>query len=1747
MSRLKKMRSFRDEGAIVFFLSIFLGKVSFVKPFLVFRYAHEGQEYGRPTRFCGGHPRQKRSCAPASSWTCCCSGTSRSIVGAPTAPLSTCTSACWKRFQQEPFYPHRSIGQTTTTAVRRFFSRGSSVCGCSGALVVGSVNTRRLTSLLSQRSGTSGGSGNNSEDDDKNDPGDSGSSPKMRDRIRGWFRSSNENNGDPPRVKANFNGLFAGMPGINDLLSAGDKEEESRLQQSTLPSSTNTKTRRSIEDKTWFEDERRAIIENYQTRQDDILETLQRQRKEDPSSVPDNAEAMIKTVLKQEMESEIQETKQKRSRERLAAYEMELRERTEQKDLSGPINDSKVRRLIDEGEAEYERQFAAQQRLNQFLRYEAEALVKASKEAENKIKKPRPNEDLDIWALERLQDMVSRQEQLDTGDAVIDILDENLEDLRQRMEKESAKGVVQPETMKEWQMYRAIATRLGATVESGVVVASRGLAKDEGTDREVFQRLKSWKEYNEKEIDAREKGGLARGPKLPFEWQELSSPTQEKQQNVASDRELRIQTRKQINRMSIEALENLIKKSDSARRDKLVKEVEYLKQELESKDYLDVELPDDNDMALQSPVDLTGVFSAATSESTSAQRGAAKEIPEIPSFAAPKAQSTVVELDDSDTQSKAGPPPPKTPFFSGEPDMEVAATDTKLGTMEDQKLEAMYRRAGARTMEERERIKAGWEEFKRAEKEKRKVSGLDVGGEADLGNAAVKYNISEVLLEGGDIDAEKILSSIGPRPTRTKKAEKKDADERANVDNKEVVASLYRSVAAAGGWRFKDDPDAKAEDEKKFSEFLRLEQQMREKVDKIPDEKLQNSSSSADLDDSEYVKQVLSGIGPRPKPKRYERVDERYLSDIGGDLLGGGDDDDDEEDEDGDESSEDEEKADYKAVDKEDVPESVKREQASRSSRRRFLRGEEIEDAFSDDKYEKNMRQLAEYERRRSGKPGQIGIDISDVLGPRRDRDSDDYKDYKFSDSLNRGRRLGWGGATFETRKRDLMDYTELDVPMLNALMEQRDAVSQTGVSRYIAKINKPFKEFGAIFRLEGVLVDISGLQMKAWEKVANDLGLRKPSMDEVKMASVVRPDLAISDVFGWTNYFTEVNEITLKFRETFETVFKDWAKDNGLNCQPKPDASLSTASARGNLAIGEEVVSKLPVGKPAVDLTETEVLDLLTKAWSQTADSFKASRPSRDQVIAAAAMGPELAVREVFRWTTDNQKVLEIVSFHRDSLTALRQVNKVSQTKPAEISPRASQNEPKTRILDQNGLMELHYRAWTSVASAFGFDRPTSDEVLAAFVLNDPVMVVKSGFGWTSDVDESKKIANAFSDKLRALLDSPSGSVYGGIVQSENRPPVDKRAGTDKPKSAPLYDDILKFHRDSWSVCCHVHKLNSPSPEQVQLSVSMDPREFVQRVMKWSDDSAVIDEISTTFRNTMKDFSVSLIDSGRIADVKTDSRKKNSVPAKPGPSTDEVFGAALDAWRAVAFKFNLPEPTTDQVLYAISVGPEEAIRHGFRWASDADNVAELLGSYVRGIERARRNWTTTVSESVKEKPEERIPLVVVNPGSDKWIKSLLDVEMECGLVSHLTLSQVNTLLEYAGLADLIKPEKRVHASSSPMLRPTVKHYFDSQQMLAAALRLERRPDYCVVIDASPGSSVSATSVEMKSIAWIGPFPRYELLAADATVSSLDELTAMNIRRLFGERIYDQPLLDMQQVEPNIKKKTKTSYDWGDD
>ena len=1501
---------------------------------------------------------------------------------------------------------------------------------------------------------------------------------------------------------------------------------------------------------------------------------LEEQRRKDPESVPENAEGIIKSVLKQEMDTEIDRAREELSLKKLKEYEVSQRKLAEETDLNGPIDDE-VQRLIDESEEEFSRREASRLELEEFLRYEAEAFSQAANQIETENKLTGPVGDLDAWALERLQEMAKNRQDVDGGEVVLDILDEITEDLQQRMEKEKAKkGAIQTETLKEWQMYRAIATKLGR--QRGEM-SKEGLESATDTDdEEIVRRLGSWKEYIAKEKRIRDEGGLSSTSK--------KGNNDESENPPRSDRESRAETRKIINKMSIEALESLMVTSDPGRREKLRQEIEFLKAELEGKDYLDWEEPEEEKRT--GPVDMSGVFDPegkVNSRPRSAEErnrlreenslGDASDRISVED-ARPSTLSTR-SFSDDDERSTATIPPPNTPFFSDsgsqDENAEYGSTSSeisKLGSMEEQKLASLYRRAGARTREEQGRIRAAWEEYHRMEKEKRKLSGLDESSDIETDyTSSLKFNVSEVMKDDGDFDADKILSAIGPRPKRgerktitsTVSLDKKSATGTTDKtpDEEEIASSLYRSVSAVGGGRYKEDPEGKARDQAAFQSFLEKEKKLRKSLDESIDPTPVDPDEG--FNEEEYAEDVLSSLGPRPKPRRSRNIDPGELSDMGGVISSADSWNGDEEEEDEDEE-EDEVFVDLVkdgANDGSSMPEWLKKENEEAKSpnkKRKTFLGEEVEDAFDDDQYEKNMRQLAEYERRRTGNRASMGIDISDVLGR---REIDDYKDYKFEDRMYTGERRGWGLASFEDRKRNLVQYTELDFGEVNALMDHRDSVYSTGVSQYTKRINKPFEAFGAIFRLEGVFLDLSGLHEQAWKDVAVKEGLRLLNSDEIRRASVIHPEAAVKEAFVWTDDFLEAARLANVFRESFNAVFDSWAKENNLHVtsqesQPAEKGSLE----KGSLAIGEDLIGVSVPTRPAFKLpnNERDLFELLFRVWSQVAFEKSKSVPTEAQIQQAAIVAPDIAIQEVFKWTKD---IREASMLEMEFQSVLRKLSGGSVTSEhTRDYPKSNPSQggtTKVGFIDEVSMMEAHYAAWTEVARQFDFETPTSDEVLGAFVLNDPSVAVRDGFGWTSDEKVLPKVVEAFSKKLNERIRERSNSKGATPVTDSSQrvePPNTKsstRTSAPSPDAStakdgePTYEEVFAMNRKAWNAAAAVHGFKSPPEEFVKLALDTEPEDVIARIFRWSWDTEFINRIAGTFKEKLKVESEGFAAKHQLQ-LESAVQTNDKHVSEQTVSNDDLFQAAWNAWTETAKVHNLPIPTKEQIIFAMSVGPEEAITAGFGWTTDNEASWWIMETFKEKIqvERERLGLDKVKDINEKEAPEEKPPVVIV-PGALEWVKSLREYEMQCGVISHLDKDQVAVLLKYAKLDKLFSPEVCVSSSNG--------YKSDSQQMLGAALRLERRPDHCVVFDSSPHASLAAHELDMRSVGLIGSYPRYELLTADTATAGFQELTAFNIRRLFGERIFDQPELDRQLANPNYQKKVmvRTKYDWGDD
>lgn len=488
-----------------------------------------------------------------------------------------------------------------------------------------------------------------------------------------------------------------------------------------------------------------------------------------------------------------------------------------------------------------------------------------------------------------------------------------------------------------------------------------------------------------------------------------------------------------------------------------------------------------------------------------------------------------------------------------------------------------------------------------------------------------------------------------------------------------------------------------------------------------------------------------------------------------------------------------------------------------------------------------------------------------------------------------------------------------------------------------------------------------------------------------------------------------------------------------------------------------------------------------------------------------------------------------------------------------------------KPEEITEDMILELQYMAWEEVAEENSLEVPDPEEVLAAAVLNNPEIVIVDGFGWTEDLTEAARLASRYRDCLTKFVNDlmHNRSYNPASIESNPEKAAEAASVINNSENTPMMptdEEILSSQLEAWKETARVHDFDVPPLEQIQPMSKLKPKDAVRQLILLDYDINNLDpeekvEFELTLEEIIETYTSALEKSSKTYlakyNLSTDSQRAQPSDARIAQKSkevtqDEIYSASFDAWTSVAWKLGFPLPIQQEIQFALTVGPKEAIIGGFCWTESEEEAEDIARQYLNQIKTKRDGWheqgfTTTVEIEISSSSEkEDLPLVRAMPDVTHWIQSLQAVEMGCGVATHLEDDQMNTLLEFARLSELLPMSNRV-SNSNGYLR-------DSQQLLGISLRIERRPDQCVVFDTSPVASVAAHEHDMRSVALVGPYPRYELLAADTSASSVNDLTALNIRRLFGERIYDQPELETQTIQPlDYGRKVKTKTQWAGD
>jgi len=1588
-----------------------------------------------------------------------------------------------------------------------------------------------------------------------------------------------------------------GMPGLDDILSepsaASDAAGSSRGSSTTIGTGGTTGGAADGSDHASDLSRIDAAVFQFKT---EVRDRLSEQRQTDPNSVPVNAEEFLDRVIEEVREYNLAEAREKRAQDEIRSYEAAQRQRLEEETRGKTASeDPLVMGILSEAKGNADAIKAEKAEEQSFREYER-ALREKVEAADVGVASD--GEDIDEKALKIMQNLYDKRSEEPTEwdedfpEWDTDNLEDGINEIKSAIEekaKDAAGKKVNPEDMKEWVMYRSIATRMAA--EAG---------QEEVDEGDIKSQLESWKEFQVREEAMRRDAGLTKGARMPFPWVDRLGQNDDEDDEAAAakkkpvDRRHPDDIRYEYDKQALEVLTDLMSKTaDPTRQQKLRGEIEGLKveiHELEKKIFErgpwtpPVEEPVEEE--LKGPVDISDIFGdspyiegdqpspstyAAAPEENALSQDFDPAPPDSPFF------SDSFEEDMAVDEELPATPPPDTPFFSNSfeeediddvpdatstsaassstgdydfsvPDEVEGSEEVKsLGSLDEQKFRSMTRRAGVRSQAGEDELKKQWEAYLNAEQAMRDKTGLSGGDDPALLKSKVEYNVDDVIKDGGDVDAEAILASIGKRPGRKGKdavdgdassagdgappsytdtfssprSENADDEyqqflryeqERAeqarlaqgnaaasamgeagdsispseegtdtSSDDEDVIVyhkhsttwdktsisdQLYRSLSPEGS--LKDDPEAKEKDKTAFEEYLKKEQEMRNRVESMDvpqadvlgtvsfsddDQGTEASEEFLDLDKvDDYVDSALDSIGPRPEVRKRKRtVDPDYARDYG-DMRSGGFGDDDVEDD--------------------NVPEWVKigrrqeaeRKQAAFDSTR--AEDEEGGASLKDYDYEEKERQAAEFERETSTS---TDIDIGEVLGRDYFGPGDEPDDFY---SLDKGR--GSSFSSFQKRKKTLLEYTELTVTELNSLIEYKESETATGASRYLKKVRRPYREFGAIFRLEGLLVDITGLQWEAWKETAKKHELEMPSLEEVRTASAHRAPYAIQRIFYWTDDVVEVRDIAKSHSDALNEVFAQWMEEQGVTYTPpqgpksfdlfgvEEDESMPETAA-GSLSVSTSApTSEVPSGEgdESDDTTsipqpsESDYIGMQFRSWKKASEACGYSEPSVDEMQIAMFTGPEEAVEKVFGWTTDSDTIPNVVSIYRD---AFRQ----------ETDLWARQHQPE-------------------VISKLKKEKSTA----------------------TTPAEETPREAE------------------------------------DSSTNALSRDDVAEMQLFAWSTAADRHGFEVPSLEDIQLASWVSPDEAVQRVYKWTDDALAVQSIASTYREAMKKITDIYIKKKNIQVAA--AAKESSAPhdaAAKAPTQDDVMKIQLEAWAQTAKQYGHDAPTMDEIELAAFSGPDEAVRRVFKWTDDAEKSSEIIAAhksilqslsqeFLRRFGQGTGSATVTASSSAAatDREDEDLPLFQLEDGGVDWIKALLDVEMPCAVVSHLDQEQLDVILETTGLDTIFPPDKRVSATNF--------YASQSQEFLGAALRLERRPDYCAVFDTTPSSAAAAHQVDMQSICRIGSYKNYDLLGADLTFKYFTQLQTQVLRGLFTDNKLDEPQTEIQDIKPETRPST---------
>ncbi|XP_026388875.1 5-amino-6-(5-phospho-D-ribitylamino)uracil phosphatase, chloroplastic-like isoform X1 [Papaver somniferum] len=238
-----------------------------------------------------------------------------------------------------------------------------------------------------------------------------------------------------------------------------------------------------------------------------------------------------------------------------------------------------------------------------------------------------------------------------------------------------------------------------------------------------------------------------------------------------------------------------------------------------------------------------------------------------------------------------------------------------------------------------------------------------------------------------------------------------------------------------------------------------------------------------------------------------------------------------------------------------------------------------------------------------------------------------------------------------------------------------------------------------------------------------------------------------------------------------------------------------------------------------------------------------------------------------------------------------------------------------------------------------------------------------------------------------------------------------------------------------------------------------------------------------------------------------------------------------LNAWEQLASEEgkNIPGGGTVEksLLYASA---DHVLRKVLSWENE-DNEVERLKSrlselYFENLLKVRSPNKIQAIHSFSYLCGLKAPI----EGVKEWLDAVSTARVPCAIVSCLDR---RTLVEALKCLGLTKYFQAIVTEEDGM--DSVAHRF-----LSAAVKLDRKPSKCVVFEDDPRGIVAAHNCTMMAVALIGVHPAYELVQADLAVGSFNELSVINLRRLFAHKGSTFMELQKQGTEKTPTKRKLT-------